>query len=322
VSERLQKVLARAGLGSRREIEAWIREGRVKVNGKAAVLGCSVNETDRVAVNGKPVQKAHLVAPRRRVIIYHKPIGEICTRDDEGGRKTVFEALPSLRRGRWVAVGRLDINTTGLLLFTTDGELANRLMHPSRQIEREYAVRVLGRATPEALKQLIAGVQLEDGIAKFDTVADAGGEGANHWYRVTLCEGRWREVRRMWEAVGCVVSRLTRVRYGNMTLPRNLPRGAWRELEYDDYVALMMLAGLKDAPEAAPESEEEVDAKPSRRTRAKPSSRTTAKPTPGRCVEPATRVERSPKTTRRATTEAVARAKPSGARRDGRRKPR
>jgi 23S rRNA pseudouridine2605 synthase len=178
------------------------------------------------------------------VILYHKPEGELTTRRDPEGRPTVFEALPRLRRGRWINVGRLDFNTSGLLLFTNDGELANRLMHPSREIEREYAVRVLGKVSNEQLSALTRGVQLEDGPAKFDLIREAGGEGANHWYHVTLREGRKREVRRLWEAVGATVSRLIRVRYGAIALPRQLPRGGWREASDEQLQALLDLAGV------------------------------------------------------------------------------
>lgn len=177
-------------------------------------------------------------------MLYHKPEGELTTRKDPEGRPTVFEGLPRLRRGRWISIGRLDFNTSGLLLFTTDGELANRLMHPAHEIEREYAVRVLGKITDEQLAALTKGVRLEDGTAKFDAVRDAGGEGANHWYHVTLREGRNREVRRLWEAVGVTVSRLIRIRYGSISLPRNLPRAGCREATQEEVQALLELAGM------------------------------------------------------------------------------
>ena len=243
--ERLQKVLAAAGLGSRREIEGWIAQGRVTVNGKPAKLGDRVEPTDRVSVDGKPVRGLeHAADTRRRVILYHKPEGELTTRKDPEGRPTVFEALPRLRGSRWVSVGRLDTNTSGLLIFTNDGALANKLMHPSAEVEREYAVRVLGKVTDEQLLALKRGVSLEDGMAKFDDIVEAGGEGANHWYHVILREGRNREVRRLWDAVGLTVSRLIRVRYGSLSLPRNLPRGAWRDATEEETGALLATAKM------------------------------------------------------------------------------
>ena len=221
MDEKIQKVLARAGYGSRREIEGWIEAGRIKVNRQLAKLGDRIGPDDRVSLDGKPLTRLHH-APRRRVIAYHKPIGEVCTRQDPEGRPTIFQHLPRIQNSRWIAVGRMDINTVGLILLTTDGELANRLMHPSSQVEREYAVRVLGEATAEKLQQLQQGVMLEDGMAHFDRILDSGGEGANHWFHVTLKEGRNREVRRLWEAVGLKVNRLIRIRYGNIELGRKL----------------------------------------------------------------------------------------------------
>ncbi len=229
--ERLQKVLARAGYGSRRQIETLIEQGRIQVNKRPAKLGDRVGPNDLIKINGKLVPKSRLRGKQARLIAYHKPIGEICTRHDPEGRPTVFEHLPRLRGGRWIAIGRLDVNTSGLLLFTTDGELANRLMHPSQQIEREYAVRVLGEVSEETLAALRQGVLLEDGPAHFDSIADAGGQGANHWYHVTLREGRNREVRRLWESQGITVSRLIRIRFGPVTLPRWLRPGKWQELD-------------------------------------------------------------------------------------------
>ncbi len=228
--ERLQKVLAKAGYGSRREIERWIEKGEVKLNGKTASLGDRYNPGDLLKVRNKLVQESRLKAKHSRVIIYHKPVGEVTTRSDPEGRATVFDNLPKLGAGRWIAVGRLDISTSGLLLFTTDGELANQLMHPSTQIEREYAVRVLGEVTNESLRDMTQGVELEDGIAKFEKITEQGGQGANHWYHVVLKEGRNREVRRLWESQGITVSRLMRIRYGNVTIPRIVRPGKQQDL--------------------------------------------------------------------------------------------
>ena len=242
--EKLQKVLARAGYGSRRAMEEWITAGRVSVNGRVAALGERASETDTIRVDGKPLRTPQKRGARRRVIVYHKPPGEVCTRRDPEGRPTIFERLPPLANGRWVAVGRLDVNTSGLLLLTTDGELANRLMHPRSGIEREYAVRVLGQADEPALKQLREGVELEDGTARFDMISDAGGHGANHWYHVTLREGKNREVRRLWAALGLTVSRLHRVRYGPIALHRGLRAGRWDELDAANINRLLELVGL------------------------------------------------------------------------------
>ncbi len=245
MKERLQKIIARAGYGSRREIEKWIELGRIKVNGQVATLGDQIDlaENDKVSLDNKPLHKLN-VAPRLRVIAYNKPLGEVCTRHDPEGRPTIFDALPKLGRGRWIAIGRLDINTSGLLLFTTDGELANRLMHPSTEVEREYAVRVRGEASAEVFKQLQTGVELEDGHAHFDAILDSGGQGSNHWYHVILREGRNREVRRLWEAVGFSISRLIRIRYGSIELKRYLRLGKWKDLEEKDIQKLQMMAGL------------------------------------------------------------------------------
>lgn len=237
--ERLHKLLAQSGIGSRRDMEEWIAAGRVSVNGEPAVVGQLVGPDDRVKVQGRLVQLKFAASRLPRVLLYHKPEGQIVTHEDPQGRPTVFSALPRMRGGRWVAVGRLDFNTSGLLLFTTSGELANRLMHPRYELSREYAVRVLGELTIEAREALLSGVELEDGPARFSTFEDGGGDGANHWYRVTLFEGRNREVRRMFEAVGLTVSRLIRVRYGPFALPPRLKRGAWLELEDKDVEKLM-----------------------------------------------------------------------------------
>ena len=250
IGERLQKVLAAAGLGSRRQIEEWIRAGRVDVNGEIAQLGDRVRPTDRIRVDGRVVPARRLEPPERQILVYSKPEGELVTRADPEGRRTVFESLPRPKGGRWVAVGRLDINSMGLLLLTTDGELANRLMHPSREVEREYAVRVLGEVTPAVLERLQSGVRLDDGPARFDSVADLGGEGANHWYRVTLREGRYREVRRMWDAVEVKVSRLKRIRFGPVTLGSTDRAGRWRDATAEERAALLALAGLP--PETPP----------------------------------------------------------------------
>lgn len=232
MADRIQKLLANAGYGSRREIERLITEGEIKVNGAMATLGMQITVNDQVILKGKRLHLDSRLRAAPKVLMYHKPSGEVCTQSDPEGRTTVFEKLPRLKSGRWIMVGRLDINTAGLLLFTTDGELANRLMHPSWEIEREYAVRVLGEVPDDALKQLTNGIELEDGPAQFTSLKDAGGEGANHWYHVVLKEGRNREVRRMWNAVDVQVSRLIRVRYGDLTLPRSIPRGRYNELDF------------------------------------------------------------------------------------------
>jgi len=247
--EKLQKVLARAGVGSRRQIEGWIEQGRITVNGEPATIGARIESHAIIAIDGRVVPLTDL-APKPRVLVYHKPEGEVCTRSDPQGRATVFDKLPKLRHGRWILIGRLDYNTSGLILLTTDGELAHRLMHPSHEIEREYAVRVLGKVSEEMFTQLKTGVTLEDGPARFDEIKDAGGTGANHWYHVILREGRNREVRRLWEAVGAKVSRLIRVRFGGITLPRLLRPGRCEELEADAAAPLYESVGLSlPAPE-------------------------------------------------------------------------
>lgn len=250
MSEKLQKVLARAGYGSRREIESWIEAGRISVNGMVAHLGDRSTEHDKILIDGQPVPQHRLSGGKCRVLAYHKPVGEICTRDDPEQRATIFEQLPVLRSARWIAIGRLDINTSGLILLTTDGELAHRLMHPSRAVEREYAVRVLGEVDADMLQRLQQGVMLEDGLAHFESIVDAGGEGANHWYHVVLKEGRKHEVRRLWESQGLKVSRLTRVRYGEIPLARSLRRGHHRDLEPEEVNSLRRLAGLEVEPPA------------------------------------------------------------------------
>lgn len=242
--ERLQKVLAGWGLGSRRAIEQWIEAGEVKVNGEVAALGTRVTPTDRIEVRGQPV-RSRVEGFTRRVLIYHKPEGELTTRSDPEGRPTVFESLPPIRDGRWITVGRLDFNTSGLLIVTNDGELANRMMHPSQELLRVYAARIFGDLTPVMRQQLMDGVELEDGLAKFDAVDDAGGTGMNHWYHVALREGRNREVRRMFEAVGVPVSRLIRIQYGSLVLPPRLRPGAWKMLSQEEGDALAASLGME-----------------------------------------------------------------------------
>ena len=238
MGERIQKVLANAGHGSRREIEGLIREGKITVNGKPAELGQQIDHKDRVSINSKPIRLHLQKNTKTKVLAYYKPAGEVCTRKDEKGRPTVFQNLPRMRNSRWINIGRLDLNTTGLLLFTTDGELANKLMHPSNQIEREYAVRVLGKATKEQLQALRDGVELEDGPARFTDIVDSGGEGHNHWYHVVIMEGRNREVRRLWESQGLQVTRLIRTRFGSYILPRRKRPGQHWRLEENEIKAL------------------------------------------------------------------------------------
>jgi 23S rRNA pseudouridine2605 synthase len=245
-SERLQKLLANAGLGSRRQLEELISAGRIKVNGKTAGLGDRATRDDRIEIDGRPVGSKRLGGTQRFVIIYNKPEGEVVTRKDPEGRKTVFSRLPHLPTGRWIAVGRLDLNSAGLLLFTNDGELANRLMHPRQQIEREYAVRVNGEVTPAMIKQLVNGIELEDGPARFEDVVQAGGEGSNRWFHLVIMEGRKREVRRLWEAVGVTVSRLKRVRYGPIILDSSVKSGQWRDITPDERRDLLRVVDLKD----------------------------------------------------------------------------
>lgn len=268
MAERLQKVLAAAGHGSRREIERWIGDGRLSIDGRPAVLGDTVSGEERVTLDGRPLSLRRPEAGSHQHLIYHKPQGEVCSRSDESGHTTVFESLPRLERGRWVSVGRLDVATSGLLIFTTDGALANALMHPSSRIERRYAVRVRGSATAENLARLTEGIELEDGPAAFDSLEEKGGEGANQWYEVTLREGRNREVRRLWEAVGFEVSRLIRVAYGPIRLPRGLPRGKHRPLTPGESRVLYQAAGL-EAPGGKPDGHG-AGRKPRRRAGAKP----------------------------------------------------
>lgn len=246
-SPKLHKVLAQAGMGSRLEMEELILQGRISVNNEPAHVGQRIQYGDLIKVNGKPI-RVRIAPPPARVIAYHKPAGEIVSHDDPQNRPSVFRKLPRLQQGKWQSVGRLDLNTEGLLLFTSSGELANRLMHPRFGLEREYAVRVLGALSNDEKARLLDGVQLEDGMAQFSSIEDGGGEGANCWYRVTISEGRNREVRRMMEAVGHAVSRLIRVRYGAMVLPHGLRRGGWIELDEADIRSLMKASGTPEQP--------------------------------------------------------------------------
>lgn len=240
---KLHKVLAETGIGSRRDMEELIVAGRVSVNGEPAHVGQRVGPNDKVRVNGRLITRPK-AGKLPRIILYHKPAGEIVSHDDPGGRATVFARLPRIRSGKWLSVGRLDLNTEGLLIFTTSGELANRLSHPRYGAEREYAVRVLGELDDQKRAELIAGIQLEDGQAQFNTLDYIGGEGSNRWYRATLSEGRNREVRRMFQAAGVTVSRLIRTRFGDVILPTNLRRGRWEELDDQLVGALMVQLGL------------------------------------------------------------------------------
>jgi len=245
MAERIQKILSRAGYGSRREIERWVEAGDILVNGAKATTGQAVSEEDQIILRGQRLHLGSRLKATPRVLLYHKKAGEVSTRKDPEKRPTVFDSLPSISSGRWIQVGRLDLNTDGLLLFTTDGELANRLMHPSYEIEREYAVRVLGDVTDEIIENLKKGVILEDGKAKFNKITFAGGEGANKWYHVVLKEGRNREVRRLWETQELKVSRLIRVRYGDIPLPRSLRGGRYEEMTVKRMASLYRKVGLE-----------------------------------------------------------------------------
>lgn len=238
MSEKIQKVLANAGIGSRRQIEGWISEGRITINGRLATLGDRMTYHDKVEVDGREVKLIKSQQQKSRVLLYHKPEGEMCTRSDPEGRPTIFQSLPYIRNSRWICVGRLDFNTAGLMLITNNGELANQLMHPSTNIEREYAVRIRGDVDDDVLASLKKGIRLEDGIGRFASIVDAGGTGSNHWFHVIVKEGRNRLVRRMWEAVGFDVSRLIRVRFGPVFLPAGLRRGKHMELDEEEVVEL------------------------------------------------------------------------------------
>jgi 23S rRNA pseudouridine2605 synthase len=254
--ERIQKILARGGMGSRREIERWIEEGRVRLNGVQAKLGDRIQNGDHLQLNGRVVHWEKFAHQTTRVLIYHKPVGEVVTRQDPEGRPVVFTQLPKLQVGRWISVGRLDINTSGLLLLTNNGELANRLMHPSMQVDREYAVRILGEVSDEVLERLKQGVELDDGPAKFDDIQFHGGEGANKWYHVVVSEGRNRLVRRLWESQGVTVSRLMRVRYGLLMMPEGLKSHAFHELESKTLDVLLESVGLPKEKPLAPGKQE------------------------------------------------------------------
>lgn len=237
--ERLQKVLSQAGFGSRRLMEEWIVAKRVTVNGTVALLGSSASPGDKIAVDGKLIRNPLSHTESLRVLLYHKPIGEICSRSDPDHLHTVFDKLPAIQHGRWVMVGRLDLNTSGLLIFTNNGALANQLMHPRFGLEREYAVRIHGSVSDQNIKNLMQGVTLEDGIAKFQKIEFRGGDGTNSWYHVVITEGKNREVRRLWESQQLEVSRLIRIRYGNIELPRTLARGQYMELSEHQITRLL-----------------------------------------------------------------------------------
>ncbi|MCO7225556.1 23S rRNA pseudouridine(2605) synthase RluB [Pleionea sp. CnH1-48] len=276
MTDKVQKLLARSGLGSRREMEAVIAEGRVSVNGMIIELGARASEEDKIRVDGRLISITKQEDFVRRIVAYNKPEGEVCTRKDPDGRPTVFEKLPSAGKGRWIAIGRLDLNTSGLLLFTNDGDLANRLMHPRYELEREYAVRIKGEVSDDTIKQLKTGIALEDGMASFDRITFSGGEGTNQWYHVTLKEGRNREVRRMWEAVGCMVSRLTRVRYGSVVLERSLRRGNWVELDNSLVREIEKEVGLE--PSAKPKHRTPQNPRRRKIMKSRPANKKSARP--------------------------------------------
>lgn len=316
VGEKLQKVLARLGVGSRRDVEVWIAEGRVNVNGSVASLGQRVDSHDAITVDGHLIRREEAAESVRRVLIYNKPEGEVCTRDDPEGRPTIFDRLPRLRTGRWINVGRLDINTTGLLLFTTDGELANRLMHPSYEMDREYAVRVRGEVTEEMIERLLNGVMLEDGPAKFSDIQQApGGEGFNHWYHCVVMEGRNREVRRLWESQGLVVSRLERVRFGPVFLTSELTMGRYREMDQREIDILSEEVGLKPVALPGMTTKAREKAERQQRKQARPLARS-ERPEAGRKRAP--RREDGENAARRAPASRPARGPQPSAERKGR----
>ncbi|MGF6091374.1 23S rRNA pseudouridine(2605) synthase RluB [Pseudomonas sp. 18173] len=317
--EKLQKVLARIGVGSRRDVEAWISHGRIKVNGKDATLGQRVDMHDAITIDGKVIKREEAAESVRRVIMYNKPDGEICTRVDPEGRPTVFDKLPKPKEGRWINIGRLDINTTGLLMFTTDGELANRLMHPSYEMDREYAVRVRGEVDDEMIERLKAGVVLEDGPARFTDIQEApGGEGFNHWYHCVVMEGRNREVRRLWESQGLVVSRLKRVRFGPVFLNSDLPMGRWREMSQYEVDVLSAEVGL--TPVAMPQLNAKSKDKLDRMQRK--SSRPMARTERVRTLRPANGGPAAPRENREPQIEGERPGRKPAARQDGERGPR
>lgn len=286
-TEKLQKALARMGLGSRRQMEEVIKAGRVSINQKPATIGDRVEQGDEIRVDGRLIKYKSEREKRRRVLAYYKPEGEICSANDPEGRTTVFERLPKLTHDRWIMVGRLDINSTGLLLFTNDGELAHRLMHPSNEIVREYAVRVLGELTPEMMKNLTDGVMLEDGLAKFEDIKQGGGEGVNKWYHVKLKEGRNREVRRLIESQGLKVSRLLRTSYGSVDLPKELRTGRFIELDRKEIHRLIDLVGIRPREDMgvhgkAKEKKERFQKKPMKARTIRTSSRSGRANTVGR----------------------------------------
>lgn len=286
-TEKLQKALARMGLGSRRQMEEVIKAGRVSINQKPATIGDRVEQGDEIRVDGRLIKYKSEREKRRRVLAYYKPEGEICSANDPEGRTTVFERLPKLTHDRWIMVGRLDINSTGLLLFTNDGELAHRLMHPSNEIVREYAVRVLGELTPEMMKNLTDGVLLEDGLAKFEDIKQGGGEGVNKWYHVKLKEGRNREVRRLIESQGLKVSRLLRTSYGSVDLPKELRTGRFIELDRKEIHRLIDLVGIRPREDMgvhgkAKEKKERFQKKPMKARTIRTSSRSGRANTAGR----------------------------------------
>lgn len=317
--EKLQKVLARIGVGSRRDVEAWISHGRIKVNGKDATLGQRVDMHDAISIDGRVIKREEAAESVRRVIMYNKPDGEICTRVDPEGRPTVFDKLPRPKEGRWINIGRLDINTTGLLMFTTDGELANRLMHPSFEMDREYAVRVRGEVDDEMIERLKAGVVLEDGPARFTDIQQApGGEGFNHWYHCVVMEGRNREVRRLWESQGLVVSRLKRVRFGPVFLNSDLPMGRWREMSQYEVDVLSAEVGL--TPVAMPQLNAKSKDKLERMQRK--SSRPMARTERVRTLRPATDAPATPRAIREPQIEGERPGRKPAVRQDVERGPR